>query len=266
MSTESTVLERIVALGFYDRRDLAGRTKIVGVDLPDGDPLIHRLCGDLICIRPPYERLWIEYEDCGCVVNDRGDTVDFTIYVSLPNYFTAVGAKMSVACDEAGKPPKSYPGMAVDKIVYHAARARIGDIDGYEPEDIARLCFRVCLMNTAITLSLLHCKNIKPVDQRANRAQRRRATKANLGPVAKILTVQPIGRKAQRPNTGKSERLTRLHLVRGHFATYSEAAPLFGKLVGTFWVSSHVRGDERIGSVRKAYRPEPPAHEAVTMQ
>lgn len=49
--------------------------------------------------------------------------------------------------------------------------------------------------------------------------------------------------------------MTRAHLVRGHFATFTEDAPAFGKPwgVGRFWIPPHVRGDETKGVVEKDY-------------
>jgi len=43
------------------------------------------------------------------------------------------------------------------------------------------------------------------------------------------------------------------HLVRGHFATYSEERRLFGKHVGTFFIPAHVRGSAEAGAVVKDY-------------
>lgn len=45
-----------------------------------------------------------------------------------------------------------------------------------------------------------------------------------------------------------------LHIVRGHFATYTPEKPLFGKHTGNFWVSQHTRGDASVGEIRKDYR------------
>ena len=53
----------------------------------------------------------------------------------------------------------------------------------------------------------------------------------------------PAGRKA-------------LHMVRGHFATYTEDAPLLGKFVGTVWRAPHWRGDKDEGVVTKDYQLE----------
>ena len=50
-----------------------------------------------------------------------------------------------------------------------------------------------------------------------------------------------------------------LHICRGHFATYTENNPLFGKLKGTFWKPAHVRGSIEDGIVDKDYRVSPKA-------
>lgn len=44
-----------------------------------------------------------------------------------------------------------------------------------------------------------------------------------------------------------------LHTVRGHFATYTADAPLFGKLVGTYLKRATIRGSDRHGEVIKDY-------------
>lgn len=48
------------------------------------------------------------------------------------------------------------------------------------------------------------------------------------------------------------------HARRGHPATYTEDAPLFGKFVGTFWRKPTVVGERKNGIVVKDYKVEPP--------
>jgi hypothetical protein len=48
-----------------------------------------------------------------------------------------------------------------------------------------------------------------------------------------------------------------LHICRGHFATYSEDRPLFGKYTGQFWKPSHVRGAAEFGLIQKDYNVHP---------
>jgi hypothetical protein len=44
-----------------------------------------------------------------------------------------------------------------------------------------------------------------------------------------------------------------LHIVRGHFKTYEEDRPLFGRYAGTFWWNSQVRGSRDSGEVLHDY-------------
>ena len=48
---------------------------------------------------------------------------------------------------------------------------------------------------------------------------------------------------------GQGAGRTRLHAVRGHFATYTPEAPLFGKLVGTCWRPWHLSGNPERGII-----------------
>lgn len=51
----------------------------------------------------------------------------------------------------------------------------------------------------------------------------------------------------------------RMHIVRGHFATYTADRPLFGRAenVGKFWHPAHVRGNMKNGAVVKDYEVAP---------
>jgi hypothetical protein len=49
-----------------------------------------------------------------------------------------------------------------------------------------------------------------------------------------------------------------LHICRGSFATYTEDAPLFGRVVGTVWRPPHVKGNEAAGKVNKNYKIKRP--------
>lgn len=55
------------------------------------------------------------------------------------------------------------------------------------------------------------------------------------------------------PYDYKSPREMAFHLVRGHFKTYTEDRPLFGKLTGTFWWQPAARGTTDFGVIDKDY-------------
>lgn len=47
------------------------------------------------------------------------------------------------------------------------------------------------------------------------------------------------------------------HLCRGNFATYTDAAPLFGKYVGRYWRPPHTKGKKEHGEIEKVYVAAP---------
>lgn len=113
----------------------------------------------------------------------------------------------------------------------------------------------------AATLSLLCCKNVSTVDAPPPRQARRRAAREG-GPTpytVKTLVVRPMRQRAgaASSSTDKAVPLA-LHWVRGHFKTYSEEKPLFGRIAGTYWWSAHLAGDVSAGAVVKDYKVEPP--------
>jgi hypothetical protein len=71
----------------------------------------------------------------------------------------------------------------------------------------------------------------------------------------KWLTIEPFSTQVENESGERSGRMKALplHLVIGHFATYTGAAPLFGKWVGQFWVPQHPRGYKAFGEIRHRY-------------
>lgn len=51
----------------------------------------------------------------------------------------------------------------------------------------------------------------------------------------------------------KSPEEVAFHMCRGHFKTYTEDAPLFGKYAGTFWWQPQARGKAENGTITKDY-------------
>lgn len=105
-----------------------------------------------------------------------------------------------------------------------------------------------------MALSLINCRNVTTkanyVNMRRSGAQKRRGEPA---PKIKYSTILL-------PNSGSDGSndqitgTTRLHRVRGHFATYTAEAPLFGKLTGTFWRPWHLAGNPDRGVIESDYR------------
>lgn len=107
-------------------------------------------------------------------------------------------------------------------------------------------------------LAFINCKNVKrvavePPPKLAKKHARKhgitlhRYHTLDIGP-----SVTGTLRDGARALT-ESGRQHSLHVVRGHFKTYTEEKPLLGKAVGTFWFPSHARGAADVGIVDKDY-------------
>lgn len=113
-----------------------------------------------------------------------------------------------------------------------------------------------------MAFALASCANVQIVDedqQHPSRQARRAAERRGEPPFVKFKTIriEPKLRRASQPLTEHQKRDLPLHLVRGHFATYTEQKPLFGKYAGRFWVPTHVRGSAEVGLIGKDYEVAP---------
>ena len=104
--------------------------------------------------------------------------------------------------------------------------------------------------------SLLGCKNVDTEDHRPDAKLSRAAVKRRGQALTmfKTLVIRPMGGKhaeSQRVSIGSGQ--SALHLVRGHFKTFTQERPLFGSRVGTYWWSPNVRGSAEHGTIVKDY-------------
>lgn len=113
-------------------------------------------------------------------------------------------------------------------------------------------------------ISLAHCSNVGQVEQQgryASRQERRLAERRGDPPPHKYYTLEIGGMTKHLNGEGNAKRdgLQRaMHICRGHFSTYTEDKPLFGKYSGRFWVPAHVRGSSDAGRIIKDYRVNAP--------
>lgn len=111
-------------------------------------------------------------------------------------------------------------------------------------------------------IGLMHCKNVTIEDAHPAPVKiiEKRARRTGVPPYKyKVLVVGNMSGGAtsdDRPISKSSEKM--LHICRGHFATYSEDKPLFGRYSGTFWKPAHVRGNADHGTVYKDYKVKAP--------
>lgn len=102
-------------------------------------------------------------------------------------------------------------------------------------------------------VSFLSCKNIRVVDFLPDPALQRARVKRGKYPLVAFKVLELTTRSGGGAGAAKKLWTNRVHLCRGHFATYTDDRPLFGKYVGKFWIPPHVKGDKKNGILNKDY-------------
>lgn len=139
-----------------------------------------------------------------------------------------------------------------------AVETRIGPKQKYRTEPEQNKAFFATVLHPFwFAVSLLHCKNVELVDKPISR-QYRRMMERKGEPITqyKTLVIEPFKKQVRNEarESGQNEIERALHICRGHFRTYSEDKPLFGKISGTFWIPMHVRGNADVGTIEKDYK------------
>lgn len=125
---------------------------------------------------------------------------------------------------------------------------------------------RICrLLTTTNNVALKDSDGLQP---RTLKYLQGRGIKVKPEPRFKTLEVKVPGQKRwidlEELNREIAEaRMLGLHIVRGHEKTYTDEAPLFGKITGTFFWPPHARGDIRHGVIVKDYKVVPSDNEST---
>jgi hypothetical protein len=201
---------------------------------------------------PPYEETWVEYS-----WNDtRAGNLIFTspdgnVYI-FPFYWMPETKK------------KWFPDIHIAKFSTQAENSfglqenpiLIGDFINDISKKLRHLSFLTGGLYD-LFCKILSCKNITTVDNPPPEKLNKKRAKKNKCPLFtyKTLVIKPTGKKqASQEAQGLWEN--RVHLCRGHFKTYTEENPLFGRLTGRYWWQPSVRGNKKKGVVMKDYKVE----------
>lgn len=112
------------------------------------------------------------------------------------------------------------------------------------------------LFTTLLTVSFVHCRNVSLREVKAGAERRSKKRRSSRPPrrTYHVLDIEPMKRILEAEGRVSSNGLGKaLHIVRGHFKTYTEEAPLLGRHTGQFWFPSHLRGRASEGRVDKDY-------------
>ena len=221
---------------------------------------------------PPFPCTLIEYsmDKVGKLLpnrNSKEQTVTSSrralLYGELPGQFRVVA---SFCYFDKGSKWVLYPLYAIDYANgMHDGFSNVGCF--YTDEDLRKSLtmeasfkdLRDDLCNLHVLLTMLNTRNVvtKLVvpPERLNRARIKRKQE----PLDKYYILEVVKGIPKTKYQGEvpwdyrpsAERA--LHMCRGHFKTYTEEAPLFGRHTGTFWWQPSIRGNAENGTIMKDY-------------
>jgi len=110
-----------------------------------------------------------------------------------------------------------------------------------------------------LAIGFMHCKNVISEEIVPPKGLSKKFQKKHGIPLVKYKTlkIKPMGKRKKYSGESKSDIKKSLHICRGHFKNFNEK-PLFGKIKGTFWWSSYIRGEKKKGVVLKDYEIDKP--------
>jgi hypothetical protein len=110
----------------------------------------------------------------------------------------------------------------------------------------------------------MHCRNVRRTRIEPSRWLRHTARPGRPHVTYDVLEIGPMHQVLEAEGGLSRNGVPKaLHICRGHFATYTPEKPLFGKLVGRFWVPMHVRVSADQGVAIRDYEIRAPHPEGA---
>lgn len=234
---------------------------------------------DFPCVAPPFENFWVEWRKPSRVISEKiglqksedivpdevgwlflaKDIDDGWCYRGMPLYIWPTMA--------LGGNSLFWPAVNVDIEVNKDGTIRDWTSWAIAPdkgtsEDLQRVlpewATAISTMTHVVflTLSFMNCKNVDVVEQAPPPKLSKKHERKKGAPLRhyKTLRIDPMRKILRTEGQSQSEGLARaLHVCRGHFNTYTQERPLFGKHVGTWWWGPQLRGTADAGEIVKRY-------------
>jgi hypothetical protein len=223
---------------------------------------------DFINVAPPWENMWFEYRLKHTITQiflGLTKSLSIGVYVDI----LTDGLNYEYICrfinDVSDKGLVQVPFIlhfSVDKngsILTYKDTNKTWGLEAYKTAPNQDMLDSAVWMIKVPLLSLCfcHCKNITLLENKPPNKLNIKRIKKNKKPLLKYWTLDIGPIKEFLKNDGqiaKTGLKKALHICRGHFVTYTQEAPLFGRVVGTFWKPMHLRGNKKEGVVIKDYK------------
>lgn len=216
---------------------------------------IHKMeVGEFPALAPPFPAFWVEVRKTPELVRKkmggfrwgalfRATELDEGGWRMTAHHILAAGDQI-MALD---KPTVVLVDAAGTPVSWERTQG-LGDPDNPDEgfEFVSPLLMAVAFMN---------CANVEHYEVEPPRALSKKREQKHGKPLVRyrVIEISPKTRAQATDGIGTGEHRA-LHICRGHFARYTESAPLFGHFVGTVWKPAHVRGRASQGVVKKDYK------------
>ncbi|MFR9754053.1 hypothetical protein ACL02S_23850 [Nocardia sp. 004] len=216
-------------------------------------------------LRLPFESMWIEWEARGMPGFSPHKPPQAAAWVagySPPEWAPAGSVQLLEFMSFVGFPDKIiyYPGVVVAFIDERGQLLEMG-ASGIDAAQGAQVSMPT--LPAFMAIAIMNCRNTEVIETRDRSREARRPKKGSTRP-SKPLIHHEITLPGSPPRLGSGAGAPGLgggpapwHLVRGHFKTYTDEAPLMGKHVGTYWWQPAVRGDRQHGVIQSSYNVIP---------
>lgn len=187
----------------------------------------------------------------GKLLKERPDVIEYFDIVSKYKN-NLLDAKTNMNCN--------YQNIVVSRHLLHMMQKDPVRASSIIDTMINENLFEVGVLNFALTI--LNCKNITT---KVIVPFRKSGKKKKLPPkkkfeyhVLRLVLPKTTQKKHTQESSNRrgSKELVRVHFCRGHFKTYTEEAPLFGKYTGVYWWQPYIRGSIKQGYIEKEYSIE----------
>lgn len=216
--------------------------------LPNGEDSTRRL--DAHVIASPFPMFWAEFRpgdfDCGVlaqIVDDDPLRMRGIVFFGKQNDAALLAGSFKLQIGKDGHP-----------ISLDMAEHDYGQLFAAAAPNSLLSVTETSMSIFLYGLSILNAKNVTRRQEKLPRSIRRHpgsfATSVETSHY--VLDIPGLSEFRQSVS-GIGGKEARLHIVRGHFADYSEGGGLFGKLHGRYYIAPHVRGNAEKGVITKDY-------------
>ncbi|MBC7299440.1 hypothetical protein [Nocardia salmonicida] len=215
-------------------------------------------------LRPPFDSMWIEWSFPDWSATD-GTCFAAWVTADEPHANAPAGAvqELTIVVLRAKKTVAQYTPVWTFISVDEHGRA-LSVANNVDPNSRLAGQARSWALPACAAIGFMNCRNIQ-VTEIAPGPRRARSSNSARGTAKK--PNQLSHHVIQLPSTSQPRNLTQaresagaaipLHVVRGHFKTFTTEAPLLGKHVGTYWWHPTIRGLRDHGATETSYRVGP---------